>query len=260
MTWIIGRAGPFGYSIGLSDIQVTLYDGTCVDCLQKVYKIGNQLVLGFAGSVLIGFENVNQITNALEREKKDAYWNPLYVSKMLSFGAKEIFKQFPKTEQNLGCELILMSVHPKENDGSAPWAKCFIYTYKAPEFIPISPLGIDIVSIGKGSSIEIYKESLSRLSADLDMFKLETGITGGSGLGLMMSITSLLEKSPTPGISKHIQICIVNRESVRIGANIVRDPNNLDDRVHMPRLATSMVELESILSEKGYNELKGSIC
>ena len=57
MTWVIG-ASPYagGYGVMLSDIQVTLANGTTLDILQKAYPVGNYIVAGFAGSVRIGFE------------------------------------------------------------------------------------------------------------------------------------------------------------------------------------------------------------
>jgi hypothetical protein len=43
------------YSIGISDIRVTLGDGSEYDCLQKIYPVTNSIAMGFAGSMQIGF-------------------------------------------------------------------------------------------------------------------------------------------------------------------------------------------------------------
>jgi hypothetical protein len=45
----------FGYGFGLSDIRVTLGDGSEVDCLQKIYPVARWVAAGFSGSVKIGF-------------------------------------------------------------------------------------------------------------------------------------------------------------------------------------------------------------
>lgn len=37
MTWIVGMPTLFGYSIGISDIRVTVNDHSEYDCLQKIY-------------------------------------------------------------------------------------------------------------------------------------------------------------------------------------------------------------------------------
>jgi hypothetical protein len=36
----------WGYSIGISDIRVTLADGSEHDCLQKIYPIAQSITLG----------------------------------------------------------------------------------------------------------------------------------------------------------------------------------------------------------------------
>src|SRR5215207_7264584 len=166
MTWVIGRANPFGYAVGLSDIRVTLSNGTELDCLQKIYKVGNQMVLGFAGSVAIGMENVAQLSEGLKVPEKNGVWDPCFVAEMLPIGAKKLFNSFNKAEQELGCELILLGAHPTENDGPAPWAKCYVYRFYAPEFEPIKSNGDEIVSIGSGSGVGQYVEALNKLSND----------------------------------------------------------------------------------------------
>ncbi|BCY17361.1 MAG: hypothetical protein GYA12_15275 [Chloroflexi bacterium] len=249
MTWIIGRATPFGNSIGISDIQITLNDGTTIDCLQKIYKIGNQMALGFAGSVAIGLENVYQITTALNIKSPKQMWDPRKIAETLPYGAKKLFNSFSQEEQDLGCQLLLLGVHPNENDGPSPWAKCYVYKFSSPDFEPIRSNGVEIVSIGSGSGIKKYVDALDRLSHDFDMFKLETGTPGGSGLGLMTSISSVLNGNPQPGISQHVHICIVGRDGVRLGTNIVKDPDNPEKNKPMPNLATNMDELQKMISD-----------
>jgi hypothetical protein len=260
MTWVIGRAGPFGHSIGLSDIRVTLTDGTEHDCLQKVYLVGSQLVLGFAGSVAIGMEIVSQLSNALYIPDKDGIWDPLYVANMLPTDTKKLINRFPKLEKDLGCELILLSVHPTWNDGAAPWAKCYVHRFFSPEFEPIEASNAEIVSIGSGSSVKTYIDVLAELTEDMEVFKLELGIPGGSGLGLMSSITSILNKTPSPGISQYLQIVLVGRNRVRIGMNSGYVNGEQSEKPEMPRIATSLEELQDILDQKGISSISGVKC
>ena len=77
MTWIIGRGGPFGHAVGISDIRITLPDRSTHDCLRKLYKLGPQLVLGFAGSVQIGLEMVSQLAAILGADDDRGIWDPL---------------------------------------------------------------------------------------------------------------------------------------------------------------------------------------
>jgi 20S proteasome alpha/beta subunit len=65
MTWVIGGGVMTGYAIGLSDIRITLEDGSERDCLQKIYPVGPNIAAAFAGSVAIGFEMVQNLTELL---------------------------------------------------------------------------------------------------------------------------------------------------------------------------------------------------
>ena len=91
MTWVIGRAGPFGHAIGISDIRITLQDGSEIDCLQKIYKVAPQLVLGFAGSVAIGLELVAQLGKSLQPPDDTGGWDPHYIAKGLPIGTRQLF-------------------------------------------------------------------------------------------------------------------------------------------------------------------------
>jgi hypothetical protein len=97
MTWVIGRAGPFGRAIGLSDIRVTVPQTGGqhieIDCLQKIYNIAPGLALGFAGSVKIGLEIVGQLSAALNLEP-NVRWDPVAVAELLPIGTQKLFNSF----------------------------------------------------------------------------------------------------------------------------------------------------------------------
>jgi len=261
MTWVIGRAGPFGYAVGLSDVRVTLSNGAELDCLQKIYKIGNQMALGFAGSVAIGMENVAQLSDALNLSGDGRIWDPRDIAERLPIGAKKIFNSFDKTEQQLGCQLILLGAHPTERDGDAPWAKCYVYRFYAPEFKPIRSHGAEIVSIGSGSSVNQYVETLKMLQDNYDMSRLEVGTFGGSGLGLMVYVSSILNKLSVSGISRHLHVCIVGRNAMTLGTNNIEAPDSPDLHFVMPPVAKSMEELWQIIEQQcGGLSVKGASC
>ncbi|MCH8878079.1 MAG: hypothetical protein IIA89_14875 [Chloroflexi bacterium] len=259
MTWVIGRAGPFGHAIGLSDIRIRFKDGTERDCLQKIYKVGPQLVLGFAGSVAIGLEIVAELGVALQ-PPEDGRWDPHYIAEGLPIGTRQLFSSSPANERELGCQLMLFSAHPTENDGAAPWARCYVHRFYAPSFEPIEAAQADIVSIGSGANVELYIEALEAFSQDMEMFKLEQGFPGGSGVGLMSSLTSLLMRVPTAGISRHLHICLVGRESVRLGTNDAFTSHGDATDEPMPKVAKSMDELKRILVDTPASMLELATC
>ena len=249
MTWVIGRAGPFGYAVGLSDIRVTLKDGTERDCLQKVYNIGPHLALGFAGSVAIGLEIVNQLSAVLPRPEKDVAWIPQIVAENLPRGTRELFRAFPEQERRLGSQLMLLSAHPTENDGAAPWAKCYVHRFSSPDFDPKLARPAQIVSIGSGSSVEPYRKALGKLEGDLELLKLQQFNRDGAAIGLMVSISSELKKLPIQGISAHMHICVVGRDGIRIGRNDAETHDAPEENFKMPPVAKSLEELRLMLSD-----------
>ncbi len=253
MTWVIGRAGPMGHAVGLSDIQVTLGDGSEHDCLQKIHRVTPNMVLGFAGSVAIGLEAVAQMRVALHRDDESDRWDPGTVAESLPDGLRQLFESFPDEENALTCELMLLSAHPTWNDGPAPWARCYVHRFYSPDFEPSEAAPAQIVSIGSGASVTPYSEALEKLGSDMDMFKLEVGYPGGSALGLMVSLSSILERNPTRGISQFLQIYIVGRDEVRFG-------NNGSDTEAMPDLAKDIDEFRNLLGKLGASSAELASC
>ena len=83
---------------------------------------------------------------------------------------------------------------------------------------------------------------------------------GGSGLGLMASISSLLNQIPSPGISQFLQIILVGRDKVRIGSNSPFINGKPSSKTEMPKVATSMEELREFLGQKGISSISGARC
>lgn len=262
MTWVIGRPGPFGFAVGLSDIRVTLADGSEKDCLQKIYKIGDHVALGFAGSVKFGFEMVAQLANSLPPPpQKGVALIPQAVAEELPKGASAIFKDFPESERRLGSALMLLSAHPTENDGAAPWAKCYVYHFLAPDFTPKLAEPSQIVSIGSGSKVGHYKAVLRKLQTNLEHLMLQQFSPDGAAIAMMATISSELTKFPVIGISDHLHLCLAGRDGIRFGRNDTRiyddDPNK---SFKMPPVATSFDELLSMLSATGISSIEGARC
>lgn len=260
MTWVIGRAGPFGYAVGLSDIRVTLADGTERDCLQKIYNIGPHLVLGFAGSVAIGLEVINQLSAALQPPEKDVAWIPQVVADNLPRGTHELFRSFPEVERRLGLQLILLAAHPTENDGAAPWAKCYAYRFSSPDFNPRLAAPAQIVSIGSGSNVKAYENALRKLEGDFELLKFQQYHRDGPALGLLSSISSELKKFPTKGISPHLHICVVSRGEIRIGKNNTQVYDAPEENFEMPPVATNMEEFRKLLSAAKISSVEQARC
>ena len=242
------------------DIQVTLTDGTERDCLKKMYMIGPQLVLGFAGSVAIGLEIVAQLTHALQAPEEEGASGIHNTWQTQSRKASEGCSLTSRNTSGRSAASSFLSAHPNQNDGAAPWARCFVHRFRAPGFEPDEAAQAQIVSIGSGSDIEPYKAALDRLGRDMQMLQLEVSFPGGSGIALMYSITKLLQRSPASGISRHLHLCLVGRHEVRIATNHVQDPRDPEKTEEMPSVATNMEELQRLLGEQAASILETATC
>src|ERR1700680_1663395 len=121
MTWVLGTNTPFGYVVGLSDICVSV-DSTQFDCLQKIYPISRFLAAGFAGSVQIGFEIVDELRKWLVPIPEGGAYVPADVASKFPHIAQEIFNASPVERQQYGSNIMLLCVDAMPDGGSAPQA------------------------------------------------------------------------------------------------------------------------------------------
>ena len=248
MTWIVGCPSLLGHAMGLSDVRVTFADGSEVDCLRKVYRVGPQIAAGFAGSVLAGMNLLQRLADLLSAATPTEVWNPAEVAKWWPQDARDLFSQIPEAERTLRAEMILLASY----FAPRPFGRAFVYTFTSPDFEPIKANTFDVVSIGKGSGIKTYREKLSALSQNFDLFKLEAGRPGGSALGLDLSITERIESLPIAGISPHLHVCLVFPDRVEIRTN---DRRYFDGRppFEMPPVANSYEEFIEFARSRGHS-------
>jgi len=266
MTWIVGRALPWGYAAALSDIRVTLADRSEVDCLQKIYPVGPFIALGFAGSVAIGFRMVERMRQQLGGLKPGQSWKPDVVAELWPEEARKVFARFSKWEQDLTCQLLMVGADPTRNNGDGPFAITYVYRFNSPDFVPQLAGANEIISIGSGEVVAEYSQELRKLDerGGFDFLQMEVGNPGGSALGLLYLISQKVEATPKPGISHHMHVCVARRGEILLGNNNQRrgeiryDKNNLHNIVEsseedftMPHVAQSHAEFKRMLRDRG---------
>src|SRR6266508_493814 len=235
MTWIVGRALPWGCAAALSDIRVTLADRSEVDCLQKIYPVGRFIALGFAGSVAIGFGMVGRLRQLLGTVKPGEAWEPDVVAEWWPEDARKVFAAFPEGEQSLGCHLLMAGAD-------------------------------EIGSSGSGEVFAEYSQALRKLDErhGFEFLQLEVGQPGGSAIGLLRLISQAVEATPKLGISHHMHVCVARRGEILFGNNNARrgeilfGNNNLHyigessgEDIIMPPVAQSYAELGQMLRDRG---------
>jgi hypothetical protein len=278
MTWIVGTPTMFGYGIGISDVRVTLADGSERDCLQKIYPVGRFVAMGFAGSVLIGFTMLEVISKLLHTNDENGMWDPEAVAAWWPRDAEHVFESFPAEERALQSHLMMISAFPNVERKDAPWPRSFVHIFKSPRFeaasIPVHKLG----AIGCGTAVEPCQKIVDDLSNNYDsmfsMMKGEQGCPGGMANTLGFSLTSVLKDNQPRGISAHLHYCWVYCKKVIIktndhsvsgrwssfstgsGVNEPDEPASVPKTKEqttftMPEIASSWAELERLLDAAG---------
>jgi hypothetical protein len=215
MTWIVGTVPPFGYSILVSDIRVSWADGTERDCLQKIHKVGHDLLCGFAGSVRIGFGLLNALSIQLPRKQRRT--PSVLVHDWIPSLARRVFRAAPESELKLGCQFIIAAAHPTENLGAAPWPRTYIWTFSYPDFSP-QKCGPDAaVGIGSGSVVSAYAAALREARSNVSFLKLITHGEDAQVQYLARTMRESVLKNPKAGVSPFFQMGIVTRGRTLLG-------------------------------------------
>ena len=219
MTWIVGRALPFGYAAAVSDVRVTI-GNVHRDCLQKVHEVGPRMAMGFAGNVWIGFRMVKRLQNLLAQS--DQAREPEVVARWWPYDAREVFELEAQSIADPSCELMLLSAHPTNDIGIPNIPRCSVHCFRSPGFEPvlaepdgILPGGSKAVAIGCGNESARYREVLDHVT---DFLPATGGpVMHGEFTGRMLvGVRHTILNHPNPDVSPFLQLCTVSRGYVRI--------------------------------------------
>ncbi|MHB1959001.1 MAG: hypothetical protein ACYCO5_08215 [Acidobacteriaceae bacterium] len=276
MTWIVGTPTMFGYGFALSDVRVTLTDGSEVDCLQKIYPVARWAAAGFAGSVKIGFAMVGKLTKIGNAIEEPYALVPSVLAREWPAYARGVFERFPECERELECHLMLISTDPQEDNGNPNWPRCYVHVFRSPGFEPEEIKVHQMGSIGCGSHYDECRAVIEKfsLSNDRRMFHMKAGIgnQGGMGTSIGHDLTNVLMRTQPSGISSHLHYCWVYRGKIIIETNnriikgrwtispLGHTQDQFDDRdemldegavaFRMPSRATTWDELDRILRNR----------
>jgi hypothetical protein len=102
MTWVVATPTRFGDGFGLSDICVTLDDGTEVDCLQKLHPVGRYVAAGFSGDVEIGFAMIDQLRRLCDLKNERLSCDSASIATGWPAAARSVFDGFSADNQDGG--------------------------------------------------------------------------------------------------------------------------------------------------------------
>ena len=141
MSWILMQPTIFGQVLGISDIQVTFQEPgnnnlERYDCLQKMYGIDQNLIGGFAGSVVGGFKVFDEITRFVRANKptKNHLIKPERLFKQVNKVAQNAFEKLSDLEKEIGVHIILGCISPSRGIGLPGRGKPTVGVFKSPTF------------------------------------------------------------------------------------------------------------------------------
>jgi hypothetical protein len=258
VTWVVGKATPWGYALGLSDVSVTFGDGTTLDCLQKIYPVAPNIAAGFAGSVRIGLTMVALLRRFLRLPPGAIGFDPVAVAAEFPQLARECFQSFDSMEQKRQSDLLLVSINPNESNGL--FARSYVHKLCSPDYQLEAAPPRAVQSIGSGA--DEYVAALERMNQELHMLdglELRT-LSSQQGIGLDLLLSVSLSDEPKAGISPHMHICVVRPEGISIRPNDKRihRPDGVVEDFRMPRVATSFDEFSDLVD--GSTHAEGATC
>jgi hypothetical protein len=234
MTWVLGSGVPFGYAALISDIRVTWPDGTHKDALQKIYPVGRQMLVGFAGSVRLGFAMVEDMRRAFEASDAGV-WFPRAAAWGWWRRGRRIFSSASVELRDLGCSLLLAGASATLNGFIGHISH--VVVMRSPQFEPEFPRIGDWVSVGSGAD-HIYARQLAQYQQDKPAdFMVTYGQgevhMGRGGFAKMLAFTvgTALLKDPMRTVSEvlHVGLAFADRFDVSSVSPIGRElgPNDL---------------------------------
>jgi hypothetical protein len=262
MTWVFGSPTWLGSSVSVADIQVTVGDET-FDCLRKLYGLHQNVMAGFAGSVLAGFAmlaRLQQLIDETPSEHGAVDLDTLF--DRFPAVAQEVFDRLPDAALDAGSEVLVAGAESagKTLYGSRPRAVRFMGPDFTAEPIPHQ----EWASIGCGSQITAYQAELEKVTGEegRGLVQMEVGRPGGHAQMMARFVTMQVGNLPSvPGISKHFHVGVVFADGWEITTSD-RDffpPDGPPQEIRMPPVATSWAELEALLDDRASGDLARAI-
>lgn len=262
MTWVLAQPTIFGQVLALSDIQITFTDSKgnkfYKDCLQKMYAMDDNFIVGFAGNPFGGFAMLSKLSEALRKVKNgnnNLFPEPEKVINAWVPIAKRLFNNLVDEAKNGEVHLLMAGVSHSEDVGLPGHGKPVVATLKSPDFTPTFAKIGEWISIGSGSGVEEYKKILEKLSGEktYPIMQMEVNNSGGfaSALGLVL-IMDVQQEAERKGISKHFHVAIVSREGVMGGNSDHTDHMGelTETKIVMPKVATTLKEFEDYIKKE----------
>jgi hypothetical protein len=248
----------FSGGLVLADTRISLLDPktrAVIDTLegvQKVHVVGPSIVMGFAGSIRLGFACVRAYRHFVGIVPPKTGVEPNYMTWHWARWARWAWKhKLPDEYKNQVSHLLIMGASPRADFiPGYPFSYGFILRSPNFQLERIPPLRAR--SIGSGANL--YVEKLDDVASDLVPLMEMDAMGPGAGVVLGHSLSKAIEDATDQSVSTHLHICSVKRTSVEIRTNDVESipPDPALSR-KMPPIARNWREYEELARERGFS-------
>jgi hypothetical protein len=251
MTWVIGTAGV-RYPFMIGDIRISWGGANgnhSEDCIQKIYPLKQNVLGGFAGSVILGMETLwdigRQGWEACPLDEMVHGWVPEVM--------REHFNRAPDVERKCGSEFLLVGYHPTEE--YAPGVpRTAAFRFKSPQFEPERFPFNRCIGIGSGHYVEQLRAEAERLYES--MSKSATHRMSPTVFPMMFAefLRQSMQKTPQESISEWFVWGTVTPNGYRVEPLRwnVNTPEGTKE-IGAPPIARSLEELAELLEQRGHS-------
>ena len=259
MTWVLGSANMFGYGGLIADVRVVWGDRVHADILLKIHQVAPNLLVGFAGSVEVGFALIEDMRQefALPAER---YWYPRAAAWWWWRRARRMFANARPALKKLGSSVLLVGADPYKAD---PFGRARCIRMRSPTFNPEFLPAVSWHSIGRGSAHESARYFAEEFRANfMNTFgQFELGESrGGSTFLTAGDVSRLLAESPLYSVSEALTFGTAELSGCKI--SVLKStkvlPDGTEQEVSPGALVRSWKELEQYAQRHGLSAAEAS--
>lgn len=242
MTWVVGGRHLFCARC-IADIQVTLKFTTgevkYFDAVKKIHYIGDNIIIGFAGTIRIAFEIIEKLQTEYKNIRKEAYAKPIVVAEKLQKIILHTYSTIKHTK-NDKVEFLLL-IRPNEK---FLFKEFGAYKLVSPKFKIVNPSEpFELLQIGSGSRESDFNSIVLKNQNPFVIPDPNGGLpslviaVGKVALNWIAAEAMDYQKN---GVSQHMHIAIHYH-----GGSSIQEMPNLPNA--FPEVASNWKELENIL-------------
>jgi hypothetical protein len=259
MTWVIGMPGFLTRGVIVSDVRVSLVNSRTgrvvreIDAVQKIHPVADNMVLGFAGSVELGFALVDDLRRfnqwVPDGHLASTAWTAWHWARRVRF----IWGRLPPQARQLGCELLLVGALPSQG----PFVQSSAFVLRSPRFEFEVIQSRTARSIGSGAHVAEYAAELEQFGEEWFNLAQADVMVGPLGplvpMGLFLA--QAIRQREADGVSPHLHLCSVRPMEIQLGTNDMQGFGDGAFDLAMPQVATSWPEYLALAHDQGFAAL-----